>query len=291
MSTRIRVEDLELDITLGCGQTFRWSRYGPGAWRGPIGDCVVDLRREGEWVVADSSPKRPDLRERVSRYLRLDDDLDRITAELSEDPVMANGAPALRGLRIVRMGEWECLASYVLATFANIPRITKMIERLAAEFGEDISGGVRSFPSSARLAEASVRELRACGLGYRAEHLARLCEAVDERRLAELGRMPDEDLRDALMELPGVGDKVADCVMLFGFGRLGAFPIDVWVERALGRLYGVDGSYTRLRRFATARFGRNAGYAQEYLFYNERALSGGTGCVFTRQGGSSGRTP
>lgn len=291
MSARIRVADLDLDITLGCGQTFRWSRHGPGAWRGPIGDCLVDLRREGGWVVADSVPKRPGLSERVSRYLRLDDDLDRIMAELSEDRVMAKGAPALRGLRIVKMDEWECLASYTLATFANIPRITKMIDRLSTEFGEDISGGVRSFPTVDRLREASVRELRGCGLGYRAEHLAGLCEAVDDRRLRGFQRMPDEELREALIGLPGVGDKVADCVMLFGFGRLGAFPIDVWVARALGRLYGVSGTYRNLREFATGRFGRNAGYAQEYLFYNERTLSGSTGCVFTRRGGSSGRTP
>jgi N-glycosylase/DNA lyase len=291
MSARIRISGLDLDITLGCGQTFRWRRLGPGAWRGPIGDCVVDLRNNGRWLFAESKPVREDLRARVSGYLRLGDDIDQIRAELSRDPVIGDGPAALRGLRLVKMDEWECLASYTLATFANIPRITKMIETLSGKFGDSIDGEWHAFPSVSRLRKARVGQLRACGLGYRAEYLAALSRAVDEKRIDAMSRMPDDELRVTLLGLPGVGNKVADCVMLFGFGRLGAFPIDVWVMRALSRLYGVDGTYRELRDFATSRFGRNAGYAQEYLFYNERVLSTAGACVFTRPGGSSCRTP
>ena len=291
MNVRLRIRHLDLDQTLGCGQTFRWSGAVPGTWSGPIGDCVVTLRREGQWLHSDSVPERLDLGRRVSTYLRTEDDIGRVHAELSKDPVMAKGLGAVEGLRLVKMDEWECLISYVLATFANIPRITKMIEHLASRFGSPITDVMNSFPTIGQLRTASVGELRACGLGYRAEYVAGICRLVDDDRLAEMQHMPDDDLRMALLELPGVGNKVADCVSLFGFGRLGAFPIDVWVERALARLYGARGSYRTLRDFAAERFGGHAGYAQEYLFYNERSLSGSGGCVFTRPGGSSDRTP
>jgi len=291
MSVRLRIRRLDLDQTLGCGQTFRWRGTGPGTWTGPMGDCSVTLSREGQWLHADSVPERPDLGLRVSTYLRIDDDIHSIHAELSKDPVMARGLGAVEGLRLVKMDEWECLISYVLATFANIPRITKMIDRVASRFGDPISDAMNSFPTIGQLGTASVGELKSCGLGYRAEYVSGICRLIDADRIEEMRRMSDEDLRTALLELPGVGNKVADCVSLFGFGRLGAFPIDVWVERALARLYDARGSYDALRGFATRRFGGHAGYAQEYLFYNERVLSGSGGCVFTRLGGSSGRTP
>lgn len=291
MSARLKIPRIDLDQTLGCGQTFRWRRGVDGTWRGPIGDCLVALRTSGQWLHADGDPKRGDLKARVGTYLRGGDDIAEVQSELSKDPIMARGAGAVAGLRIVKMGEWECLASYALATYANVPRISHMIEELASRYGDPIAEGVHAFPSVERMREASVAELRRCGLGYRAEYLAGICQAVDEGRLAEMRAMPDDELRDALLELPGVGEKVADCVSLFGFGRLGAFPIDVWMQRALLRLYGVKGSYSRLREFATERFGGYAGYAQEYLYYNERTLSRSGGCAFTRRGASSGRTP
>lgn len=291
MSTRLGIPHLDLDQTLGCGQTFRWRRTGDGVWRGPIGDRLVTVRVDGDRLYADSTPDCGDLRARVLTYFRGGDDVARIQRELSKDPVIARGARAVRGLRIVKMDEWECLASYTLATYANIPRISGMIERLAANHGDPIADGVHAFPTIEQMREVPVDGLRACGLGYRAEYLAGICEEVGEDDIDDMRRMTDAELRGALLELPGVGDKVADCVALFGFGRLSAFPIDVWMERALVRLYGVKGSYPKLREFAAQRFGRYAGYAQEYLYYNERGLSRNGGCVFTRQGGSSDRTP
>lgn len=291
MNVRLRIRHLDLGQTLGCGQTFRWEELGPGVWRGPIGDALVTLRAEGGWLRADSTPEVPDLRRRVFEYLRLGDDTDRVVRELSKDPVMRRGIESVSGLRLVKMDEWECLASYVLATFTNIERIKKMIERLSTRYGDPITEDVRAFPSVGRLAEASVRDLESLGLGYRAKYLAKVCDAVDDGRLDRMRRMPDDELRKELLTLSGVGDKVADCVSLFGFGRLTAFPIDVWMERALLRLYAEKGSYRHLREFASARFGDLAGYAQEYLYYNERVLSCAGGCVFTRPGGSSCRTP
>jgi N-glycosylase/DNA lyase len=110
-----------------------------------------------------------------------------------------------------------------------------------------------------------------------------VCKSIDEQSIESMKGMSYENLRERLIELPGVGEKVADCVSLFGFGRLESFPIDVWIERALKRLYGQKGSYSRLRHFANERFGKFAGYAQEYIYHNER-MRGRTGvCLFSDQ--------
>lgn len=291
MSLTIDIPHLDLDQTLGCGQTFRWRRDDDGTWRGPIGDCVVTLEVRGGELRARSTPSRRGLPRRVSTYLRAGDDIGRIQASISEDEVLARGLRELKGLRLVKMDEWECLLSYVLATYANIPRIKRMIENLACRYGDVIDGDVHEFPDIGQMRAASVKDLESCGLGYRAKHVERLCRLVDDEGLDSMRRMRYEDLRERLLELPGVGDKVADCVALFGFGRLEAFPIDVWIERGLLRLYGVRGSYSRLRRFAQERFGGYAGYAQEYIYLNERVFARQGGCLFRRRDGSSGRTP
>lgn len=189
----------------------------------------------------------------------------------------------MRGLRIVKLDEWECLISYILATYANIPRIMKMVDSVASEYGRKIAPGVHAFPERRLLAKASVGELAKLGLGYRAKYVHLACREIDEPALAEMMETPYESLRTGLIELPGVGEKVADCVSLFGFGRLESFPIDVWIQRALLRLYGVKGSYPKLRHFAIRKFGCFAGYAQEYLFHNERTMASKGACAFSNQ--------
>ncbi len=214
--------------------------------------------------------------------MRADDDLDRIHGILAEDPVLSAGIDRVKGLRIVKLDEWECLCSFTLATYANIPRISKMIDSLARRFGSAIVDDVNAFPSVDQLRDASIRDLEKCGLGYRAKYIYELSRTIDEKSIGRLSRLSFEDLRERLLELPGVGDKVADCSALFGFGKLEAFPIDVWMERALARLFRERGPYRKLRRFAEDRWGQYAGYAQEYLYYNERMRASTGACLFTR---------
>ncbi len=281
MRFELEIATLDLDLTLGCGQTFRWRRQQDGSWKGVLGRDVVVLRKSGARIEGEATPGRKDIETRTETFLRAGDDLRRIQRRLRKDPVIAPGIQQMRGLRIVKLDEWECLISYILATFANIPRIMKMVDAVATEFGPRISPGVHAFPERAVLAKASRAELARLGLGYRAKYVLEACREMDEGRLNDMMRMPYEELRSGLIDLPGVGEKVADCVSLFGFGRLESFPIDVWIERALSRLYGQKGSYADLRRFASGRFGPYAGYAQEYLFHNERTR-GKTGvCAFS----------
>ncbi len=283
MKFETRIAPLDLDITLGCGQTFRWRRREDGAWQGVLGDQLVSLAMGAYGLVVDSSPGRHDVEAMVREYLRAEDDIAKIQRRLGRDAVLARGMREVKGLRIVKMDEWECLVSYLLATYANIPRIARMIESVSSTWGAQIADRVHEFPSRDDLSGASESELKRCGLGYRARYVRELCDAVDMSSMRRFRRLGYEDLREALKELPGVGDKVADCVCLFGFGRLEAFPIDVWMERALARLYKAKGSYRKLRMFALEKFGPFAGYAQEYLYYNERLRAPDGTCVFSHK--------
>lgn len=276
------IAPLDLDLTLSCGQTFRWHKVGD-SWRGVLGRNLVTLRVHGRGLEVRSEPEEGDPVALVREHLRAEDDIARIQRCLAKDPVIARGMREVRGLRIVKTDEWECLVSFVLATYANIPRITKMVETLCTRFGERISGDAHAFPDIRRLRQASEKELADCGLGYRARYVRELSSSLTPGDIDRMKRLPFEELRGELLELPGVGDKVADCVALFGFGRLEAFPIDVWMARALERLYGARGTYRALRTFASDRFGEYAGYAQEYLFFNERLRGARGACLFSEE--------
>jgi len=283
MKLDIIISPLDLDLTLGCGQTFRWRKADDGLWEGPLGNQFIRLGQKGSTVHVNASPGGRDIEGKVRTYLRAEDDVKRIQKVLSRDLVIARGIHKLKGLRIVKIDEWECLISFMLATYANIPRISKMIETLSSRYGEEIVAGVNAFPDQQSLREVPMSELSKCGFGYRARFIHEVCKILDDNALSKLRRMSYEDLRESLKELPGVGDKVADCVALFGFGRLEAFPIDVWIERALGRLYDQRGPYNRLRMFAHERFGPYAGYAQEYLYFNERLRAADGRCAFSEE--------
>lgn len=280
---RLRIEPIDLDATLGCGQTFRWRRDPDGSWTGVVGRNILRLSASEDGLIACPMIASPRTKKELSTYLRTSDDIASIQRGLGRDEVLSRGLPQVRGLRLVKMDEWECLISYILATYANIPRIKTMIDSVATAFGDEIIDGVHAFPCVNDLREASKEDLSRCGLGYRAEYVRALCEVLGPRDLDRMKLLSYADLRCELKELPGVGDKVADCVALFGFGRLEAFPIDVWMKRALSRLYGITGSYVKLSEFARLRFGGFAGYAQEYMFYNERALATAGRCIFSQE--------
>lgn len=281
MRLELEIEPLDLAQTLGCGQTFRWKPGEDGSWVGPLDGQLVTLRQSGPRLLVEAVPGGRGVRELVETHLRKRDDVEKVRKALSRDPVLAPGLGRFSGLRIVKLEEWECLCSFALATYANIPRISKMIETLASRFGKKITGNVHAFPTIERMKSVSIAQLSECGLGYRAQYIHDTSQMLDRDRIDRFKRLGYEELRNELMELPGVGDKVADCVALFGFGQLEAFPIDVWMKRALERLYGKTGSYGKLRAFAQARFGPCAGYAQEYLYYNERARAPKGACAFS----------
>lgn len=210
-------------------------------------------------------------------YLQLGLDLGEVLRTFPQDEPMLAAVNRCRGLRLLRQDPWECLASFILSSTKQIVQIQQIIAALCLRFGEPVvSAGVpaRRFPSAARLAAASESDLRACKMGFRAPYLSATARTVAEGRvdLAALGQMGVEPAREQLLQLPGVGRKIADCVLLFAYGYQSAFPVDVWILKALREFYfpGKRVNLSRLHRFAATHFGPNAGYAQQYLFHYVR---------------------
>jgi N-glycosylase/DNA lyase len=233
---------------------------------------VVCVRQDGRgfWLVA---PDGPGARERVRRYFglgRATAAVTRIEAALERDPVLARVLPSTRGIAILAQDPWEVLISFIISANNNIPKICQSIERLARSLGEPVGKGAYAFPGPERLAGAHPRTLAACLLGYRAPYVRAAARLVADGRvqLDALSQAPQADARERLLEIPGVGEKVADCVLLFGLRHTGAFPVDVWVQRAVERLYfrGRTRGLKEIRSFAEARFGPLAGFAQQHLF-------------------------
>ena len=182
-------------------------------------------------------------------------------------------------MRLLRQDPWECLASFICSSSKQIVQIQQIIGLLCRRYGRPIpvlegAQPAWSFPDAERLANVSALELRDCKLGFRAPYLAGTAAkiAAGELDLSRLGRLPLTEAREALLTLPGVGVKIADCVLLFAYGFPEAFPLDVWIMRALRKLYFPrrTARIHRLRHFSQTHFGPQAGYAQQYLFHYMR---------------------
>ena len=288
-----------LEYTLESGQVFRWKKLGEW-WQGVVSGCVLRVMQEGETLKCVSSSDLIDSRF-VRDYFRLDVSLEEVLTSISKDENIALAVQTFYGLRLIRQERWECLATFVLATNTNIPRIRSMVQKVCEEFGEPIQyGGVEyfAFPRPEVLAEAAVSDLQSCGLGYRAPFLKRVASTIEKGLIdfSEISMLEYEDAREALLKqlsgtkaLPGVGPKVADCVLLYSFDMDEAFPIDVWISREIFKKYpGLIGFRTKKRLtqekikipkgeyFAISSrlrsyFGPFAGYAQQYLFMMSRS--------------------
>jgi N-glycosylase/DNA lyase len=260
----MRVGPIDLDSTLGCGQVFRWRKQGT-SWTGVLGRAEVRLRQVGGSIVVHGDVGEQELR----RYFRSDDDLDFIRSEISRDPQISAMVADHPGLRLIRQNPWECAASYVLATNANIPRIQKMIENVCRKFGDPLPGGSYAFPRPDQIAGGE-KEAQTCGLGFRCGRFVEFARMVadGEIDLESLRDVGYEECHKELKSYPGIGDKVADCVSVFSLDHLEAFPVDVRIKKAMEEMYSVHGSYREVNRYGRDYFGRYAGYAQEYIYYS-----------------------
>ena len=270
-------------MTLDSGQVFHWEKAGAG-FVGAIGDLAVYLEQQRDILKASGSALKLDglkpssFQRVVSHYFALDHRLTEICASFPDDPAMNAAKQFCRGLRIIRQPKWECLTTFICSSMKQVAHIRQISRNLRERFGEIRkidSYVVHIFPSAERIAATSAGELRKCALGYRAKNLlatARLVASGDVD-LGKLAALSDIDLRVRLCELPGVGAKVANCVMLFAYERLGAFPIDVWIERVLRERYfprALKLNAKWLEAFAQQYFGDHGGYAQQYLFHHAR---------------------
>ena len=272
-------QPLDLSSTLLSGQAFRWREEG-GWFHGVVFGNIVRVRRAQGGIELLSAPDdERDIESLLRAYLGLDTDLDRVYASLSVDERLRAAIDRYRGMRVLRQDPWECLVSFICSSASNIPRISRNIEAICTEFGHPITLGdqVRhAFPTPGELAEGGAAALRELGLGYRAEYVAATSRVVagGEIDLMSLREDPYEEALAALLTLAGVGDKVANCALLFSLDKLDAFPIDVWTERVLHEWY-LDGrkmSRGNMRLWARDYFGEFAGYANHYLFHARRRM-------------------
>ena len=255
--------DISLDPTLGCGQAHRWRKEGD-VWTGVLGNEIVEMRQLPDGVEVTGSERRSE----IERYLGGEDDLETIIDSISKaDPYLAGLASNCPGMRILRQEPWECLATYVLATNANVARIGKMVESVCDHFGTDL-GRRHAFPTPKQILDKQ-EELPECRLGFREDRFLILAERVETGDLDPYA-MKELDYREcvsALKEIKGVGPKVADCVALFAFEHMNAFPVDARIQKVMENIYGVTGSYTTVSEYGMRKFEPYAGYAQEFLYH------------------------
>jgi len=275
-----------LDYTLQCGQVFRWEKRDDW-WHGVVAGRAIKVRQIHDVMEYEGAETGF-----VQKYFRLDDPLPAILLKISKDAYIRDAIRNFHGLRLIRQDPWECLISYICATYKNIPAIKNMVNNLSEQFGSEVTlddHRFYAFPRPDSLANASVTELARCKLGFRAKHVQETARQIEDGSVSfdGLESMRYEAAKHELLKLPGVGNKVADCVLLFSLNKLEAFPVDVWIkktilnnyhehfgdafrQKASGKKSLTLGEYRRISSFAREYFGEYAGYAQQYLFHKER---------------------
>lgn len=276
MKLVLPVSDFNLEHTLECGQAFRWERKGE-FYYGVIGEALVKVGHHGSRLIVESNSSLN--KKAIAEYFGLNENLHKILKEIDVDKNIHKAIVKFKGLRILKQPPWECLASYILSINNNIPQIKILIERLCENFGKRLNlDGVKrySFPNADKIANADLRALKRLKLGFRAEYLRTTARkiAFGKFRFQELEDLSYEEAKRRMIVLKGVGEKVADCVLLFSFKKYEAFPVDVWIKRGIEELYfnGKKASAKKAAKFGREHFGCYAGYAQEYLYHYMRCI-------------------
>lgn len=260
------LEHFNLEQIFDSGQCFRWQADGDG-YLGVVNGSVLRVVPQADGFLADGLTVRQ-CREQLIPYFDLERDYCAICESLSRDPVMARASAFGSGLRILRQDPWEMVITFILSAANHIPRIKGIIERLCAAYGSPISyrrETYYSFPRAETLAALTPQELSCIRAGFRTDYLLDAARRVADGRLdlSLLAQLPYPEAKRLLLEIKGVGVKVADCILLFGAGQMEAFPIDTWMKKAISHFYGSA-------PFDPARFGTHQGIAQQYLFYYAR---------------------
>lgn len=279
VATRVALTPATLAETLDGGQSFRWRLDGE-IWTGLWGTNVAQLRLHGgilEWRAPGGL--HATVAAALPRYLALEQDWAALTDSLPwrSDAHLAQCLAAFPGLSLLRQPFGETLLGFLCSATKQIVQIKQMCALLAKNHGTALTSETHAMPTWGQLALVPAADLRACLLGFRARyiHETALFLAARPGWLDETENLPYPAAKARLMELPGVGEKVADCVLLFGAGKLEAFPVDTWVLKSLARRYGLhDWKPAQVAHFGRTHFGPLAGLAQQYLFAWERRHGG-----------------
>lgn len=288
------VELLDVSRVFDCGQSFRFDRVTDSAHSSEFGGCAygkyISVAQDGTSVYI-YNVTLDEYNATWKRYLGLDRDYAEINNDilsLSQQPALARAVEYSSGIRILRQEPWEAICSFIISQNNNIPRIKKLVAALCRECGEKIDvsgmqghiadahreniGNFYSFPSAEAVAELGVDGLFALKTGFRAKYIYDAAQKMinGDIDISLLEQSPSTaECTEHLCRVKGIGPKVASCALLFGFGHLDAFPVDVWIKRATEKYFGTD--------FEPSSLGKYAGVAQQYLFYYERYVEAGKG--------------
>jgi N-glycosylase/DNA lyase len=265
--------ELNLDDTINSGQVFLWEKID-SKWYGVNGKKILILEDKLDI-------KRRDIHD----FFRFNDDFQKIKKQLSKDKIVKEAIKNFPGMRILRQEPFQCYISFIVSSNSNIPNIQTRLQKLCCKFGEKkvIQGKeFFLFPESEKLANSSIADIEKCGLGYRSKYVKEAAIAVNKGIIdfSSLKKLNYQDARDVLCQVFGIGKKVADCILLFSLDKLEAVPLDRWVLRILQKYYSeefqittksiTDKTYDDLHDKIVEHFGKYAGYAQQFLFKNER---------------------
>ena len=272
--------DFELKDIFECGQCFRWNEEPDGSYTGIFGHNVLNVKEEKDIVITGIC--NGDIEDICKNYIDLDRNYEEIKETLSLiDDNMKESIKYGEGIRILNQDLWEMIISFIISANNNIPRIKGIIERMSAKYGQEIKfrgTSYYTFPTIDELSQASVKDLKDLGLGFRDRYVYETTKKIKEGKinLENLKQEPTNEVRKQLLTLTGVGPKVADCIMLFStLKRFDVFPVDVWVRRVMNDLYIHNEDETKVNKkqiqeIARDKFGALEGIAQQYLFYWKR---------------------
>ena len=272
------LSNFTINEILECGQCFRFEKSSGGFYGIIAFGKALNVHQDGQnvrfWY--DNDILTPDDFEHLwVPYFDLGRDYSAIISHIcKDDPTMSTAANFAPGIRLLQQDPWEMLISFIISQNNRIPQIKKVIASICERFGKQIYDGIYAFPTPNELYKATEQDLRDCKAGFRARYILDAAQkaAAGLLPLDRTTQTPTADLRKNLLEIMGVGEKVAHCILLFGYGRFDSFPVDTWVQKVMQQYYfdGKDVRPAEIYKFATEKFGEYSGFAQQYLFHYMR---------------------
>lgn len=272
------VKNFNIKQIVECGQCFRWEKINDNDYIGVAFDKVIEVVQEGDAVTIMNS-NQEEFENIWFKYFDLSRDYSKVKEALSQDVILRKSVEFGYGIRILNQDQFEILISFIISARNSIPSIMKTIKKISKRWGNEIKykGNIYySFPSPNALKGVTEDEIRETGASFRSKYIVDTINKINKKEdikfdLSYISEMNDDDCHIALQEYKGVGAKVSDCVMLFSMGKTSAFPVDVWVKRAMIHFYNAEeGSLSKIRIFGRNKFKALSGFAQQYLFYYAR---------------------
>ena len=271
----INVKNFELYDVFECGQCFRWEKSESGSYIGVAFGKVIEVNKiDNDLLIYNTNEE--EFNSLWLDYFDLNRNYDEIKNSLSSDPILKEAIDFGAGIRLLKQEPFEMLISFIISSNNRIPMIRRAINKISEKYGKEIKYKEKvyyGFPSVTELSKATIEELESCSVGFRAKYIKNTCEAVNNEKglLNNIKSCDDDNCHEKLLDFMGVGPKVADCIMLFSMAKYSAFPVDVWVKRAMMHFYvAPDVSLKKIRDFGRNKFGSLSGFAQQYLFFYAR---------------------